>query len=216
MMNEPKYAWESKGDEIMSEFDARIIGWSAYANGILMVANMVTLVLMFSVSMFWGTVNDAISVVWILSFLPLAALLARVNGPVMGRGLAVGIAVAGVVTMLLFAWLQSLLVLGQVRFEQTLATVMTLGGVLGLWLLLNGLLALKGKTLPGGLVWLSIGYGFTYVLAALSFWMGGYEQPILWIGAGLGFLIGPVWAFWLGWLLLHGRLAPVAAVASGG
>jgi hypothetical protein len=204
------------GGTIMNKFVVRTIGWSAYANGVLVLANMVTLLLMFTVNPFWGPVNDAISVLWLLSFVPLALLLAQVNQPVMGRGAAVGAAVIGIAAMLLFAGLQSLLVVGQVRFEQTLAAVMTLGGVLGLWLLLNGLLALKGKTLPGGLVWLSIGYGFTYVLAALSFWMGGYEQPILWIGAGLGFLIGPVWAFWLGWLLLHGRLAPVAAVASGG
>lgn len=200
----------------MNEATTRIIGWSAYANGLLVLANMATLLLMFAVSPSWGRINDAISVAWVLSFLPLALLLAQVNEPVMGRGAALGTAVLGAAAMLPFAVLQGLLALGQVRFEQTLASVMTLGGVLGLWLLLNGLLALKGKTLPGGLIWLSIGYGLSYVLAALSFWVGGYEQPILWIGAGLGFLIGPLWAFWLGWLLLHGRLVPVAAVASGG
>ncbi len=200
----------------MNESMVRVVGWSAYANGILMLANMITLMLMFTVNPFWGPVNDAISVAWLLSFLPLAVLLAQVNQSVMGRGIAVSTAVVGAVAMLLFAVLQSLLVVGQVRFEQTLAAVMTLGGVLGLWLLLNGLLALMGKTLPGGLVWLTIGFGLSYVVAAIGFWLGGYEQPILWIGAGLGYLIGPVWAFWLGRLLLHGRLLPVAALTTGG
>ncbi len=200
----------------MNESMVRVVGWSAYANGILMLANMITLMLMFTVNPFWGPVNDAINVAWLLSFLPLAVLLAQVNQSVMGRGIAVSTAVVGAVAMLLFAVLQSLLVVGQVRFEQTLAAVMTLGGVLGLWLLLNGLLALMGKTLPGGLVWLTIGFGLSYVVAAIGFWLGGYEQPILWIGAGLGYLIGPVWAFWLGRLLLHGRLLPVAALTAGG
>jgi hypothetical protein len=207
---------EGKREGIMSQSVLSIFGWTAYANGILTVANMVTLALMFGVSMSWGRVNDAISVVWLLSFLPLALLLAQVNQSVMGRAVAVGTAIVGVVAILVFALLQSLLVVGQVRFEQTLAAVMTLGGVLGLWLLLNGLLALMGKTLPGGLAWLSIGFGLCYILGAIGYWLGGYEQPILWIGVAVGYLVGPVWAFWLGRLLLRGRLGAAAFLASAG
>jgi hypothetical protein len=194
----------------------RLMGWSAYANGILMLANMVTLALMFGVSLFWGTVNDAVSVFWALSFLPLAMLLAQVNQPAMGRTVALGTALVGAAAMLLFAVLQGLLVVGLVRFEQTFAAVVTTGGVLGLWLLLNGLLALKGKTLPGGLAWISVVFGLSYILGTLGYWLGGYEQPLLWVGAALGFLVGPVWAFWLGWLVLHGRLVPAAALTAGG
>jgi len=165
--------------------------------------------------MSWGRVNDAISVVWLLSFLPLALLLAQVNQSVMGRAVAVGTAIVGMVAMLVFALLQSLLVMGQVRFEQTLAAVMTLGGVLGLWLLLNGLLALMGKTLPGGLAWLGITFGLSYILGTVGYWLGGYESPILWVGAVVGYVVGPVWAFWLGRLLLKGQLIPAAALTTG-
>ena len=200
----------------MSESMVRLYGWSAYANGILMLANMITLMLMFAVNPFWGPVNDAISVVWILSFLPLALLLAQVNQPVMGRAVAVGTAVVGAVAILPFAVQQILLVVGQVRFEQTFAAVATLGGVLGLWLLLNGLLAQIGKTLPGGLAWLSIVFGLSYIMGTIGYWLGGYEQPILWVGAAAGYLVGPVWAFWLGRMLLHGRLVTAAAAAPGG
>ena len=207
---------KGKKERIMNQSTLSIFGWSAYANGILTMANMVTLALMFGVSMSWGRVNDAISVLWLLSFLPLAVLLAQVNQPVMGRAVAVGTAVVGVVAMLAFAVLQSLLVVGQVRFEQTLAAVMTLGGVLGLWLLMNGLLALMGRTLPGGLAWLSIGFGVCYLLGTIGYWLGGYESPILWVGVAVGYLLAPVWAFWLGRLLLNGRLIPAAALASGG
>jgi hypothetical protein len=213
---ERKIMIKYKKDRIMSQSVLSILGWTAYANGILTVANMVTLGLMFGVSMSWGQVNDAISVVWILSFLPLALLLAQVNQSVMGRAVAVGTAIVGAVAMLVFALLQSLLVVGQVRFEQTLAAVMTLGGVLGLWLLLNGLLALMGKTLPGGLAWLSLGFGLSYIMGAIGYWLGGYEHPILWVSVAAGYLVAPVWAFWLGRLLLRGRLGAAAFLASAG
>jgi hypothetical protein len=200
----------------MNQSALSLFGWSAYANGILTLANMVTLALMFGVSMSWGRVNDAISVLWLLSFLPLALLLVQVNQPVMGRAVAVGTAVVGTLGILVFAVLQSLLVVGQVRFEQTFAAVATLGGVLGLWLLLNGLLALMGKTLPAGLAWLGVAFGLSYILGTIGYWLGGgYESPILWVGAIMGYVVGPVWAFWLGRLLLNGRLIPAATLASG-
>lgn len=199
----------------MGESIMRVVGWTAYANGFLMVANMVTLALMFGVSISWGRINDAVSVVWMLSFLPLALLLVRVNEPVMGRGVAVGIALAGAAAMVAFAVLQGLLVTRLVRFEQTFAAVVILGGILGLWLLANGLLALKGVTFPAGLAWVSIIFGLSYVLGVVGYWLGGYESPVLWLGAAVGYLLGPVWAFWLGRLLLGGHLVS-AVVATGG
>jgi hypothetical protein len=202
----------------MNHTQIRLMGWSAYANGVLMLANMVTLGLMFMVSMSWGRVNDAVSVVWMLSFLPLAVLLYRLNQAVMGRGVALATAVVGVVAMLIFAGLQYLLTVGQVRFEQTFPAVVALGGILGLWLLVNGLLARKGKTLPAGLAWLTVVFGLSYVLATAGYWLGGgnYEQPLLWIGAAIGYLVGPVWAFWLGWLLQHARVPMPALDRAGG
>jgi hypothetical protein len=216
MMKDTKQALNKKGEGMMSESVVRTIGWSAYANGTLTVANMVTLALMFGVSMSWGRVNDAISVLWLLSFLPLALLLIQVNQPVMGRAVVVGTAVVGALGILAFAVLQSLLVVGQVRFEQTFPAVATLGGVLGLWLLVNGLLALMGKTLPTGLAWLGISFGLSYILGTIGYWLaGGYESPILWVGAVIGYVVGPVWAFWLGRLVQQGRLT-IASFASSG
>jgi hypothetical protein len=198
----------------MNQIRIRLIGWSAYGNALLMLANMVTLGLMFTVSPLWGPVNDAVSVLWMLSFLPLAVLLARVNQQVMGRAVAGGIALLGAVAMLLFALLQGLLFLRIVGFEQTFATIVTLGGIVGLWLLLNGVLALKGKTLPSGLAWLTVVFGLSYILGTVGFWLGGYEQPLLWLGAALGYLLGPVWAFWLGRLVMkrHTSISSEACV----
>jgi hypothetical protein len=185
-----------------------MLGWTAYGNGILTVANLVTLVLMFGVSMAWGRVNDTISVIWMLSFLPLALLLVRLNRGVMGPGVAVGTAAVGALAILVFAVLQVLLVLGRVRFEQSFAAVVTSGGVMGLWLAANGWLALKGSTLPKGLAWVSLALGLSYVVGAAGY-LGGYESPVLWVGAAAGYILGPVWAFWLGRQVLQGRLVAV-------
>jgi hypothetical protein len=218
--SDERYQKEREGNKeaMMNEFAIRFFGWSAYANGLLLIANMVTIVLMFAVSLYWGPVNDALSVVWMLSFLPLALLLYQLNQPVAGRGIALVTAFVGVVAMLLFAGLQYLLVVGQVRFEETFAAVVTLGGVVGLWLLVNGLLAHKGKTLPAGLTWIMVIFGVSYVLGTVGFWLGGggYEQPLLWLGAALGYLVGPIWAFWLGWLLLHARVPMSVLDRAGG
>jgi hypothetical protein len=176
---------------------------------------MITISLMFAVDPLWGPVNDAISVAWLVSFIPLALIFVHVNGQVMGRGVAVGTAVVGAGAILLFAALQILLVVGLVRFEQTFAAVATLGGIMGAWLLVNGLLALKGRTLPRGLSWLTITFGFGYVLGMVGYWLGGYESALLWVGAAMGYLAGPVWAFWLGWLLQHGRFPNTAIDRAG-
>jgi hypothetical protein len=200
----------------MNDSVIRLIGWWAYANGVLTVVNMITLALMFAVNPLWGPVNDAISVVWVLSFVPLALFLARLNRPVMGPASALGAAAVGIVAMMAFAVLQGLLALGRVQFEETLGAVMTLGGVLGLWLLVNGLLARGGGTLPAGLAWLTVGFGLCYGAGALGYWLGGYENPLLWIGAAVGYLIGPVWAVWLGRLLLDGRVVHTTALGAGG
>jgi hypothetical protein len=199
----------------MSEYQVRVAGWSAYANGVLTLANLITISLMFVVDPIWGPVNDAVSVFWLLSFLPLVWLFLRVNGPVMGRGVALGTAVVGSGAILPFAALQMLLVVGLVRFEQTFAAVATLGGILGVWLLVSGLLARKGRTLPRGLAWLTIIFGFGYILGMAGYWLGGYESAMLWVGAAIGYLAGPVWAFWLGWLLQHGRFPNTAIDRAG-
>jgi len=74
-----------------------------------------------------------------------------------------------------------------------------------------------GRTLPAGLAWLGIAFGLSYILGTIGYWLaGGYESPILWVGAITGYVVGPVWALWLGRLLLNGRLAPTAALAAGG
>jgi hypothetical protein len=101
---------------------------------------------------------------------------------------------------------QGLLVLNAVRFEQTVGGVLTMTALIGAWLLISGLLARGGRTMPPGLIGVMVVLGLASLLAAIGFWLGG-DQHLL---AALGFLVGvvasPLWSIWLGRLLLSGRL----------
>lgn len=176
-------------------------GWSAVINGLTSIASTVTLILMFTVAMFFGPVNDAISVLWCLSFIPLAVLFCRLHQPV-NAPLSLATAVVGIAAMAVFAVAQLLLVLRAVTFEQSLGVVLSMGGIIGLWALVNALLARSGGTLPAGMVWLLILFGLSYFLTAMGWYVAGQQNPLVMIGFLIGAITGPVWAFWLGRLLL--------------
>lgn len=193
----------------MNDSFIRFAGWSALANAALNIAIFVTLMLLFVVSTFWGRVNDAISVVWALSFVPLLIVFYQINRPV-NAPLSLATMIAGIVAMAAFAFLQSLLVLSVVRFEQTFLAVVTLGAVLGLAMLLNGLLTRGGAGLPVGLAWLMIAFGLGYILSAAGIWLGGQQHPLAATGYLTSIITGLAWTIWLGRLLLSNRM-PVSA-----
>jgi len=164
---------------------------------------------------FWGTLNDGVSVLWALSFIPLTMVMYRLNSEVNAQ-VSLLSAIIGISSMLVFAVLQSLLFLGQVSFEQTVAAVLTMTGVIGVSLVINGLLAGSGDTLPSGLVWLTVALGLGFVFGGIGFWIGGQQHPVAVIGFLVTVLVGPVWAIWLSRLLLNGTLFAQAAAGLGG
>jgi len=108
--------------------------------------------------------------------------------------------------MLVAAVLQALLVLDVVKYEQTIAAVLTAGGAIGLWLLLANILAFGTGVLPGGLAISGIVVGAGYILVALGFRLGGQEHPLSYAGALLVIVGYSIWSIWLGWLFTSGRL----------
>jgi len=50
----------------------RLAGWSAYFNATVFLLSLIALMLFFSVGGFWGTINDSLSIIWVLSYIPLA------------------------------------------------------------------------------------------------------------------------------------------------
>lgn len=200
---------------VMNESFIRLSGWLAYANAVLSIAGFVTLVGFFIIGGILGPVNDAISVLWALTFVPLLLLLYQLNRPV-NQPVSLAVAIAGIAAALGFALLQSLLVLGIVRFEQTFMAVVTLGSIIGLAILIGGLMARGGQTLPSGLTWMFIAYGLGYALSALGIWLGGQEHPLAASGYLIGAIAGPIWAIWLGRLLLNGAKVTATGLDIGG
>ena len=156
----------------------QLAGWSAVINGLTSIASTITLILMFAVAAFFGPVNDAISVVWGLTFIPLAFLFYRLHQP-LNAPLSLFAAVVGVAAMLIFSAAQMLLVLRMVSFEQSMGLVLSMGAVIGLWALLNGILARSGGTLPGGMAWLLIIFGLSFLITAVGWYQSGPQNPLV-------------------------------------
>ena len=112
-----------------------LFGWAAVLSAVATVATAVTAILFFSVAERFGPINDAVSVVQVLLMLPVAWGLYHVTRPG-APTLALLAAAIGGIAMLVTALLQTLLVAGAVTFEQTIATVLGAGGVIGIWLVL--------------------------------------------------------------------------------
>lgn len=183
----------------------RLAGWSAYFNATVFTLSLVALMLFFSIGGFWGTLNDSLSVFWVLSFIPLAAALYQinrsVNGPISLAGSVIGIA-----AMIVFAVLQTLLVFSIVRFEQTFSAVLTMTALIGLFAVIHAFLARAGHTLPQGLIWVMIIYGIASLIGALGFQIGGEQHPLAMIGLLLTAISGLIWVIWFGRLLLAGNV----------
>jgi hypothetical protein len=186
-----------------------IAGWSALINAFAEITSFIALMLFFALGGLWGPINDGLSVVWALSMIPLAWLFYHANGPV-HPGVSTLAAFLGISSMLLFAALQFLLIVGVVHYEQTLSSILTLTGMIGVWLLINGLLARTGQALPQGLVWVMLAFGVGLILSSVGFWLGGEQHPLTAVGFIVGSLMGMVWAAWLAWWLMTGRLLQTA------
>ena len=183
----------------------RLAGWSAYFNATVFTLSLVALMLFFSIGGFWGSLNDSLSVFWVLSFIPLAAALYQINRSVNGLISLAG-SVIGIAAIIVFAVLQTLLVFSIVRFEQTFSAVLTMTALIGLFAVIHAFLARAGHTLPQGLIWVMIIYGIASLIGALGFQIGGEQHPLAMIGLLLTAISGLIWVIWFGRLLLAGNV----------
>ena len=191
----------------------RFAGWSAYFNAIIFILSLVALMVFFSIGGIWGRVNDSLSIIWMLSYLPLAVALFLINRSV-NAPVSLVSSLVGIVAALVFVVLQLLLVLGQVGFEQTFSAVLTMTALVGLFALVHGFLGRAGHTLPSGLTWVMIIYGIASVVGAIGFQIGGEQHPLAMIGLLLTAVSGLVWVIWFGRLLLSEEAFTILAGAS--
>ena len=184
--------------------------WSSLINGVASIASTATLIVFFAAGGFWGKLNDSITVIYALSFIPLALYFYYLNAPA-NPSLGKAITAVGLMAMTAYATLQALLVLDVVRFEQTLTSILWLGSVIGLWLLVSGLMARGRQTLPAGLIWVMILYGISFMLTVIAWMFVGQTNPVTMASFLTGAVTGPVWALWLAWWLWHGRVLTFAS-----
>ncbi len=191
----------------------RLTGWSAYFNATVFLLSLVALMLFFSVGGFWGTINDSLSLIWVLSYIPLAVAFFQINRSV-NAPTSLASSIIGIIAALIFAVLQSLLVLGLVRFEQTFTAVLAMTALIGLFVLIHALLARAGHTLPAGLTWVMIVYGIASMVGAVGFQIGGEQHPLAMIGLLLTAISGLIWVVWFGRVLLAEKVFTVLASTS--
>lgn len=184
----------------------RIAGWFAYFNAAVFTLSLIALMLFFSIGGFWGTINDSLSIIWMLSYIPLTVVLFQINRSV-NAPISLVSSIIGIAAAITFAVLQSMLVFGVVRFEQTFSTVLILTGLVGMSVLIHALLARSGLTLPAGLTWVMIVYGIASVIGATGFQIGGEQHPLAMIGLLLTSISGLIWVIWFGHTLLAGTAA---------
>jgi hypothetical protein len=189
----------------------RFAGYSAYFNATVFVLSLIALMIFFSIGGIWGRINDSLSVIWMVSYIPLAVALYLITRPI-NAPVSLVSTIIGVAAMLAFTVMQTMLVMGQVRFEQTFSAVLASTAVVGLFVLTQGLLARSGSLFPPGLVWVMVIYGLASAIGAVGFQIGGESHPLAMIGLLLTAIAGLVWVIWFGRLLLAETVA--AALAS--
>ncbi|HEY5984357.1 MAG TPA: hypothetical protein VIU38_12880 [Anaerolineales bacterium] len=182
----------------------RFAGWCAYAAAAATVLGLITLIGFFIFGGALGLINDLLSIVSALTgialIVQLHAMHRRASPALSSAGL-----VLGVLGGLLSAFVQTLLVLGVIVYEQTAILSPAGFSIFGAGLALFSALSLSQGVLPRRLgVWGLIG-GAGYVLLIVGIALGGLEHPVTGIGGFLAAIFYTMWTIGFGGHLLRGH-----------
>lgn len=212
------------------------VGWSAVLSGAVAIVGNVFLLLFYifqaprmyaaggNAPDYLGRVNDAAIGIQTILLIPIALALLealKLHGPVsLWQRYVVGAALIG---MLIIGCIQLLYAFHLISFEIQTRFVLPAYGIIGLWMILIHNQLRVQHILSPSLAWLGIVVGASYLLLFLSFFaFGGYASaasndpsaffsnlPFI-IATILSLLIGffayPVWAIWLGRVILSGKM----------
>jgi hypothetical protein len=182
----------------------RYAGWSAYVSAAATVVVFVTAILFFAGGGPFGILNDISSVFQVLFMLPVALALYQLLRPSAQFLNTVALA-TGIVGMLVSGFGQSLLVFGIITYQQSLL-FFPAGAAIGIWLVLANVQALSSELLPRGLAWAGVLSGASYILTVAGFLLGGQQSPFFYMGGLVLVIAYPIWAIWLGRMLLSDKL----------
>ena len=189
----------------MNNLAISFYGWAAYLSAAATILTLVTGILFFAKGEIWGKINDISSVLQLLFMLPLVILYLQFTS--IGQHAALGIAAAflGAAGMIASTIGQGLLIFGRIDF-QTSQRFFPAGGAIGIWLILVNALAISSGSFPEVLTWIGMLAGVGYLLIVIGFLRGGQQNALFYLGGlilGIGY---PVWAIWLGRLILSGAM----------
>lgn len=190
----------------------RYASWAAYASGAAAIIALVSIATFFAGVKPFGPVNDIVLVATALTMAPLALAFYQLEKGSLATFSLITL-IVGLAGMLAFAVNNTLMVFGVVQItsyekvaDATLALNLICFAAMGLWLMAADYFARLGGILPAGLIWLGLVSGLGFAMMALAYWrLGGYH-PVTMV-AGLIWQIGyPIWAIWLGRVLVSGKL----------
>ena len=194
----------------------RYAGWSAYVSAVATILGFVFIVIFFAIGQPFGTLNDFFgSVILALSMMPVAVALHQIlrSRTTNLSRLALFI---GLGAMAVFAFASTAVILhtfGIVTFVEPRPGTGPFGldlyapGVIGVWLLLIGYLSIRHASFPKRLGWMGVIAGAGYVVSILGFALGGPEHPLVAVGGLAGAIAYPIWAIWLGRVLMSSKVA---------
>lgn len=217
----------------MDASNPQFVGWTAIAAGVVSAAGLVSLIAFFLVGEPFGTINDILAIPVAFLMLPLILALYRIHVAESAVLSLIALA-AGVGGFLLIAVGSALLVIGRIDFQTSLIFASAGLGLVGLWLLLNGGIAVTRHTLPRGMAWASVFLALGPCIALLAMFrldslvgllMGlagqvpmGQISPLVYPPLVLGVLsyaLLPLWMIWIGRVFLTGQAgSAVVALAA--
>lgn len=195
-----------------------ISSWSALINGILAIIGAVFLVIFFLIGEPFGTLNDLISLPWVLAFFPVLWLFYRL-GIDAHKSISIIALVAGVMGLLSVFVLQLLLIFKVITIWQQTYYITSSFGAIGVWILIANQIGRTENFISLPLATFGIALGVGWILATICVWIGGFPPAesvtsmsnmsqfniITIIGISLifiGYFVQPIWAIWLGRYIL--------------
>lgn len=182
-----------------------VAGPSALVAAVATVVGAVLLGLFFAKGQPWGTLNDIASIVMMVAMIPVLAFFATFTEPYLAPGIALVVAVIGLVGMVGASVAQGLLVARVRTYEQLLPWTLGFGAIVGAWYVLIGVTG-RLSGMPEIVAVLAVAAGAGYIALGYGFWRGNQRHPLSIVG-GLVLLVAST--IFLGWM----GIALIAAAA---
>lgn len=209
----------------------RFAGWAAILSGVAAILAMVTVILFFTLEMdsseehLWGPLSDIFPIIQMALLLVVTCGLYAIQRATAPRTSIIG-TVIGVIGMLGVIVLQTLLRMGVVRFEQEIGPLVMAFALVGVWLIVANDVGRRQRSLPSTLAWLGMAVGIASILEAVivavaggADWRTYMSNPLLVVVSAVVFLLVyvgfPIWAIWLGRVLLKAERSEAGQQQSG-